>query len=60
MLPASEAAEGPMAEIIIDPVCTKCSQPFYIVIDSFSVHPNRETVREEIESKKRAGVWKHE
>lgn len=59
-IPASEVADGQMSEIIVDPTCKSCGRGFYIVIESYSVHQSTETVKEEIEARKRAGVWRHE
>jgi hypothetical protein len=58
-LPASESVSGQMSEIIIDPTCIKCGRDFFIVIESYSVHQNRTTVKEEIDMRKKAGVWKN-
>jgi hypothetical protein len=56
-LPNQEGGQGPMAEIIVNGFCTHCGRSFYIVIESFSVHQSVTTAGEEIEARKKAGMF---
>lgn len=53
----SEGGQGKMSQIVVDGVCLNCSQPVFIVIESYSVHRSRHTVVAEIEERERAGFF---
>lgn len=57
VLPSQEGGQGPMAEIIVNGHCAHCGSPFYIVIESYSMHKTPTTAGEEIEARKRAGMF---
>lgn len=57
VLPSQEAGQGPMAEIVVNGHCNECGSPFYIVIESYSMHKSVQTASEEIEARKRAGFF---
>lgn len=52
-----EGGQGPMAEIVVNGYCIHCGHAFYIVIESFSVHQTVVTAGEEIEARKKAGMF---
>lgn len=52
-----EGGQGPMAEIIVDGYCIHCGATFFIVIESFSVHQSITTAGEELEARKKAGMF---
>ena len=56
-LPDQEGGQGPMAEIVVNGACMECGSPFFIVIESFSVHRTVGTAGEEIEARKKAGMF---
>lgn len=57
LLASQEAAQGKMAELVIDATCVKCEHSIYIVIESYSVHSQRVTAAEEIKERERIGFF---
>jgi hypothetical protein len=57
-LPFQEGGTGPMSQIIVKGTCQVCSNPFYIVIESYSVHKTLETAGTEIKEREKAGFFK--
>lgn len=60
VLPPQEGGQGPMAEMIVNGHCAECGSPFYIVIESYSVHKSVVTAGEEIKARAKAGMFKYE
>lgn len=57
VLPTQEGGQGPMAEIVVSGSCAHCGMPFFIVIESFSMHKTSKTAIEEIQARKKAGMF---
>lgn len=59
-LPEQEGGQGPMAEIIVNGACMNCGTPFYIVIESYSMHLKSSTATAEIEARRKAGLFTYD
>lgn len=56
-LPPQEGGSGLMSEVVVTGICGVCNQTLFIVIESYSVHQEFRTAKEEIENKRRAGLF---
>lgn len=54
LFPGEDQQEGKLSGYVIQAQCLACNSVMYVVIDSFSMHRELETVKNEIES--RAGM----
>lgn len=51
-MPAGEAGSGPLSEIFLDLKCMACGGMVFAIIESYSMHANRNTFKEEFEARK--------
>jgi hypothetical protein len=59
-LPAQEGGQGLMSEIIVNGHCNECGAPFFIVIESYSLHMMSSTAVSEINARTKAGMFTDE
>ena len=51
MVPAQEAGRGPLAEIAIEATCLFCAKTLFVVIDSYSMHSQRDAAIQEMKER---------
>lgn len=57
MLDPTEAASGPLSQVIVTGTCNNCHNLVLVVIESYSMHRSRVTAADEIHEREKAGFF---